>query len=176
MADIEKEKRKMAEKKKVLIVEDKLENIMPAMEYFSDQGMEPQAVSTYDLAIKELEEHGDEYLGIVSDLNFPKSSPRGEPEELGFKLREEAKKYGVPVIILTAGRLHRGGGEGYHLIPEFSEKGTKDGPKGITKDMPEAWADAYEELKKIESEGGLEEIQKARARHKKFTGKYYKRK
>lgn len=161
-------------KEKVLIVEDRIENVMPALKYFSDQGIDALAVSTYSDAIQELEEHGDEYLGIVSDLNFPQSKGK-EPEELGFKLREEAAKYGVPVIILTAGRLHHGGGEGYHLIPEFSDEKTKEGPQGVTKNMPEAWADAYEELKNIESEGGLEEIQKARARHKRFTGKQYKK-
>lgn len=166
----------MAEKKKeVLVIEDRLDNIISAIKYFSDQGMEPKIVSTYDDAIKELEKNADKYIGIISDLNFPKSEGRG-PEELGFELMKEAKRYGIPVIILTAGRGHHGG-MSYYIIPEFSEDSgekTKEGPKGITKDMPEAWADAYEELKKIES-SSLEEIQKARARHKKFTGKQYKR-
>lgn len=171
-----KYKSKMTEKskKKVLIVEDDFANAVTALQYFSGQGMNAKIVSTYDQAMDELEEHADEYFGIVSDLNFPQSKGK-EPEELGFKLREEAKKCGVPVIILTSGKVHHGG-EGYHLIPEFSDEKTKEGPRGVTKEMPEAWADAYEELKKIETEGGLEEIQKARARYKKFTGRQYKKK
>ncbi|MEM1535601.1 MAG: response regulator [Candidatus Pacearchaeota archaeon] len=85
-----KEKNKMGEKK-ILIVEDKIENIESARKYFEKYDIEIDVAQTGKEALEKLEKNNDSYLFSVVDLSLPKVKG-GEEELIGFEIGKKSRR------------------------------------------------------------------------------------
>ncbi|MCX8193992.1 MAG: response regulator [Candidatus Pacearchaeota archaeon] len=167
--------------KKVLVVEDKPENIEAAKKYFDSQGIELDYAQTGEEALEKLEKNSDSYLFLVSDLSLPRKKG-GEEELVGFEIGKKAEELGVPYLFATGIKM-----KGNHKIIPYEEfeseyrkyyKGNPEGDArivGLNKALVDEWSKVYKTAEELGILEIAEESQRARARYKKFIGKKYKR-
>ncbi len=141
---------------KLLIVEDREENVNAAKQYFSSMpNVEVEFASDYEQGLEKLMKGF--YAGAILDVELPKKAGM-EPEKLGYDLAQKAMECKTPHVLLT-GYFHHG--DISKVLLEDDNCCLKSGP---VKSNPAAWEIAYIELSKI---APLEMIQKAKDRHAK---------
>ena len=146
--------------KRILVLEDRLENALAAMNGLSDYG-DVKIAGNYDDGLRLLEGY-DSHLAFI-DLNFPRKKG-DEPEELGYEYAKELEKKAVPYAIVTA-FVH---GRSYSKIIVAGEEKCIQ----TDKDNKETWQLAYKKLMEIES---TNEIIESKERCKRYTGKSYQK-
>lgn len=152
---------------KVLVVEDQSENVIAALEFFENEGIEVEVVGNVEAAQRKLEE--EDFGAAIIDVEIPRVEG-GKPEKVGVEIGEIAKGLDLPHVYLTGG-YHHHGPQAKVFLDEFClEK--NQGDLVPDKSNPEAWAKAWQRL---QSMGNLNEIFAARNRYKKHTGKMYHR-
>jgi hypothetical protein len=152
---------------KVLIVEDRFDNAVTAMQFFSSKGIETVVVGDAEMAIEKLQE--EVFLAAILDVEIPQRKG-GKPEKLGPKVGKIAKKLGTSYVYLTGGYFHHGPQAKVFLDELCLEKDEGDLVPDKTNSL--AWAKAWETL---QSMGNLQAIYDTQVRYKKYTGKNYER-
>lgn len=142
---------------RILVVEDKINNTIAALIGLKECG-EVKVAGNLEDGIKLLDEF-EPQIAII-DKNFPRKQG-GEPEDIGLELVTELEKRTVLHVILTAGD-HCGEPTANIIFADNIEPL----PRGLLKDHPDAWIQAFNKLKKSIPE--FEEILSAKERFKKF--------
>ncbi|MEM3405806.1 MAG: response regulator [Candidatus Pacearchaeota archaeon] len=172
----------MAEKLKILIVEDREENIGAAKEYFENIGFELDFAQTGNEALEKLGKERENYLFLISDLSLPREKG-GKEEFIGFEIGKKAEELGIPYVFATSFNVVNN----HNIIPyeNFEEEYNKfynGNPKhdcriiGLNKKEVMEWKKVYENIEELGILKNAEEIREARRRYKKYTGKSYKKK
>jgi len=157
-------------KLKILIVEDKQENVDAARKFFDTKPeIEADYAQTYQGAINLLEQNL--YAGAIVDINFPREPGKSE-EIIGLELGEQLNiakgRYRTPHVYLSAGfDNHRNQPLAFIYYDKWCYE-NKSAIQTKSKACPEAWAEAFERL---QGSVGLDAIMAAKLRYQKVTGK-----
>ncbi|MAG44861.1 hypothetical protein CL633_03150 [bacterium] len=152
---------------KVLVVEDRFDNAVVALQFFKEKGIEAEVIGTANNAKKKLEKEA--YLGAIIDVEIPQAI--GEtPQVLGPGVGELAKELGTPHVYLTGGYFHHGP-QAKVFVDEFCLEQDEGNMVPDKTDLG-AWEAAWDVLRSL---GNLEEIYESRVRYQKFTGEMYRR-
>jgi len=90
---------------RVLIVDDKEENLNAAKTYFDTvKNAIVDFASNYEEAMQKL--NSENYDLAMFDLMLPRTKNSSHTERLGFKLAEEAERYIIPWAVVTMGMDH----------------------------------------------------------------------
>lgn len=90
---------------RILIVDDREENLDAAKEYFDTvENIAVDFASNYEEAMQKL--NNEKYDLAMFDLQLPRTKNSGDTEKLGFKLAEEAERYTIPWAVITMGIDH----------------------------------------------------------------------
>ena len=152
---------------KVLIVEDRNENALAALEFFENKGMKVKIKDNAQDAIKALRK--EIFLAAILDVEIPLSKGR-KPEKLGPEVGWIAKETETPHVYLTGGYFHHGP-RAKVFLDELCLK-EDEGDMVPDKSTSGAWAKAWEIL---QSTRDLEKIYEARVRFKERADKVYER-
>lgn len=133
----------------ILVVDDKEENLKAAIEYFSTKSnISVISAKSYEEAMQKLQEKV--YAVGLFDLELPVKEG-AEPEELGFKLVDEAEKYKMPWAVITSGIDHHQCKSAFVCFPWMSEREAVEFDRisgckltEAPKTSPESWKRIYE--------------------------------
>ena len=155
---------------KILIVEDRMENVIAALEWAKKAQVEVVIKSNYESAKEML---GDpEVGGAILDLEIPEKEGTKPQREWGIRLAEEGEKFGVPYVILTGGYFH-GSTPQAKVFVDLRDLEIDAGEIVPDKGEPQAWEKAYQALQDVCP--NMEEIVEAKIRYKNFLRKPYQK-
>ena len=151
-------------KGKVLIIDDRMDNLIAGIKAIEELGIECIGVSEVKLSLKIIRK--EDLLLVLTDMEMK------EGREAGMEIVKECCKRGIPVGVVTMGSGHGHHKDEVHLlIPTFPFSDTSQLREietlGEEKDV-DAYKKAFERLKK---EIHLEENLAARERYRKYLGK-----
>ena len=151
-------------KGKVLIIDDRTDNVIAGMQAMKELGIEGIGAMELKAALEIIEIV--DFLAVLTDMEMK------EGREAGMEIVKECCKRGIPVGVVTMGSGHGHHKDEVHLlIPTFPFSDTSQLREietlGEEKDV-DAYKKAFERLKK---EIHLEENLAARERYRKYLGK-----
>lgn len=150
---------------KVLIVEDREENIAAASTFFGDIGIELEIAMSIEEAIEKLE---DDFLAVIIDVELPRA--RGaSPEPIGMEVGEVAKNLYLPYVFLTGGT--GGHTDSSYLAIDTTRTWENMFKNGLAKEYPQAWKGAWKFLTEVDLERNLE----SRLRYRQSVGKQFRK-
>lgn len=160
---------------KILVVDDKEENLNAAKEYFSSLGkFEVDYATNLEYAKRKLQE-GNYFLGIF-DLDMPVKEEGDVKEKAGLELEKIAKEKGMFYVFYSGGFFHGTPRTRVYLDGTSSKEGARgQWTDTYSKDSARGWQELYRKLVEIGEESTNPELEKelesSIERYVKYVGK-----